>query len=210
MRTVKDPTGASGGFGGSTVAPKSLYQTRKNEKAWKDRKSSLEAQIEAAKGTPEAKELVKAYRAHVKSMRNGGRLESKDKRSKKSDTALNRLRLKRAQKNYKKKTEKYGSVSEAAETGPRAVKKVTKAEDRLKRRAAIAGRDPEATVQKAAKSKTTKAPKAPKKKPAKLPSVKFAGKSSGSKKGGAQFNEAREKGRLRASKKAGCYGRNCD
>ena len=200
---------ATGGFGGSSVSQRSLYQTRKNEKAWSDRKNSLETQIEAAKGTPEAKPLVEAYRSHMKTMRNGGKLERQDKRSKKSDTALNKLRLKAAQKNYKKKTEKYGSISEAAETGPKAVKRVTKAEDRLKKRAAIAGRDPESTVQKTSSSRRPKPSSPPKRKPAKLPEVRRAGSSSGARKAAAQFNEAREKGRLRASKKAGCYGRNC-
>jgi hypothetical protein len=69
----------TGGFGGSTVPQRSLYQTRKNEKAWNDRKNSLEAQIEKVKGTPEARALVEAYRSHVKSMRNGGRLRASKK-----------------------------------------------------------------------------------------------------------------------------------
>lgn len=195
--------------GGGSVSQTSLYQTRKNEKDWEAKLQSLESQIEKAKGTPEAKALVDAYRAHVKSMRNGGKLERDDRRSKKSNTALNELRLKAAQKNYKKKSEKYGSVSEAAEKGPRALKKVTKAEDRLKKIAAISGRDPEATAKKTSSSRAPRPSSPPKRKPAKLPEVRRAGSSSGARKGGAQFNEAREKGRLRASKKAGCYGRNC-
>jgi hypothetical protein len=74
MRSVTKPI-----KGGGSVSQTSLYQTRKNEKAWNDRKNSLEAQIEKVKGTPEAKPLVEAYRSHMKTMRNGGRLRASKK-----------------------------------------------------------------------------------------------------------------------------------
>lgn len=135
--------------------------------------------------------------------------EKKDKRSKRSDTVLNKARLRAAKKNLKKQEDKYGSVSEAAEKGSKAVRKVTKAKDRVKKVAALAGRDPESSNKKPkSKAPRVSAPSSKSKKP-KAPSVKFA-KSPSSKKRGAQFNEARSKGRMRASKKAGCYGRKCD
>lgn len=139
----------------------------------------------------------------------GGKLEKDDKRSKRSGTIVNKARLKAAKKNLARKTAKYGSVSEAAEKGSKAVRKVTRAEDRVKRVAALAGRDSSSGSAKKVKAKAPKPPKAVKSKPSKAPKVRFAGGSSGSKQGGVQFNEAREKGRLRSSKKAGCYGNNC-
>lgn len=149
--------------------------------------------------------VTKHFGGGITKMNGGGKLESKDKRSKKSDTALNRLRLKRAQKNYKKKTEKYGSVSEAAETGSRAVKKVTRAEDRLKRRAAIAGRDPEATVQKTSSSKKHKTAKPPRRRPTKAPKAK--GKPGSQK--GAMFAEAPRRGDRLKSFLSKCAGNTC-
>lgn len=133
-------------------------------------------------------------------------IEKKDKRSKRSDTLINKARLRSANKNLKKQTKKYGTVSEAAEKGSKAVRKVTSAQDRVKRVAALAGRDPQASNTKTYRPKAK--PPAAKKK-ASAPKVKFAGSSKPGK-GGNQFNDARMKGRLRASKKAGCYGRSCD
>lgn len=169
---------------------------------------TLEMAIEKAKGTPEAKALVQQHRALTSSFENGGKIEKKDKRSKKSTTAINKARLRAASRNLKRKTEKYGTISEAAEKGSKAVRKVTAAEDRKKRVAALAGRDPQEGKKPRSKSPRASAPSSKPKRP-KAPKVKFAGGAS-SRKAGGQFNEARMKGRLRASKKAGCYGRNCD
>lgn len=57
--------------------------------------------------------------------------KKKDPILKREETLLNRLRLKAAKKNLDRKTDKYGSLSEAAEKGEKAVKKVIKADDRL-------------------------------------------------------------------------------
>ena len=49
-------------FGGGPVHDRSLYQTRKNEREKAAKLKRLEAEIEAAKGTPAAKALVEEYR----------------------------------------------------------------------------------------------------------------------------------------------------
>jgi len=109
------------------------------------------------------------------------RLESKDKRSKRSDTRASVRKLLRAKRQQKKVASKYGDVSEAAEKGSRAVRKVTKAEDRVKRRAAIAGRDPgEVSSMPKTSSKPKSKPPKPSSKKKKPPKSKpmFAEKQS--------------------------------
>lgn len=74
MRAVKNPTGdkdrkrssiVAGGVFGSAG---SFAQDRQREGAQLKRKQELEAAIEAAKGTPEAKPLVEEYRALMQAM----------------------------------------------------------------------------------------------------------------------------------------------
>ncbi len=95
--------------GGGSVSQKSLYQTRKNEKAFNDKKTSLEAQIAKVKGTPEAKPLVESYRAHMKTMARGGRVGD----PKKLDTKLEKIKSrseKKAKKAHDKAEKKGGKV----------------------------------------------------------------------------------------------------
>lgn len=194
--------------GGGITDDRSVNRRESDRLKKQQQVKTLEAAIEKAKGTPEAKALVQQHRALISSFANGGKIEKKDKRSKRSTTAINKARLRAASRNLKRKTDKYGSLSEAAEKGSKAVRKVAAAEDRKKRVAALAGRDPQESKQPQSRRPKAKSPSVKTKRP-KAPKVKFAG-SSRPGKGGKQFNEARMKGRLRASKKAGCYGRNCD
>ena len=154
---------------------------------------------------------------HIKKFSNGGKNsgEKNDSWFKKSGTRFNKLRLKRAEKKLEKTYEKHGDSVEAAEKSARAVKKVFKAEDRVAKIKALEGTDDRRRDEKK-KKKKYKTPKPPRNRRRrgnrtgggiKLPTVRFAGQNS-PKQNAIDFGEQMQKGKKRASKKAGCFGKN--
>lgn len=211
--------------GGGITDDRSVNRRESDRLKKQQQVKTLEAAIEKAKGTPEAKALVQQHRALISSFANGGKISKKlekiKAKSKKKAAKAHAREEKKGGKvvgtkrvttaaeprmlSSRRETVKvYEKEQKALDKGVRkqskAIDKDYDKKERKKKRRSYKGLGLVARAANKRKSRS-KSPKAPR--------AGRPGSSPSARQRGAAVNKMRNKGRLRASKKAGCHNRDC-